>query len=497
MRARAWCLWTLSAFLLAGCVTPARLHEEGRGAESGALARFPLSGEYDATFVTPWVGRLRGRVHAEVTERGFKANTPPGVAWNLVGGLESVLGRVFTPFLFPSGMILTWETTLPNKDGPGIGTIGVGSMSSLRMATRIESLDGTAKILLRDGRAIGAMEFRRASGERATGVDYPGLVSAAQERIDRSLYDARVASSGAVRTYMNDVRSAAGVARDDVEFLFAAGAAARKSLKFNAPLFFPAPGEEELAREELVSLVRPARATYDEDARIATLRIDAFVDEGDLKGALSEAVGHAPAGIVVDLRTSGGVDALALVVASRLLVRDVELGVLCSRGGRERALRGEEFPSVEIQNGEDVDRLLAVIDEHGGARVVVRAAPDAYTGPLAVAVSGRTTSTSEWFAWVMKASGRAKVYGQTTAGRPLLTREFDLGQGWRLRLAAVDWLPAVGPKVFGKGVSPDVRAGREEAAEVAKRSLAREAQPGRARPDEEPARGEFPEFSRR
>ncbi len=474
-----WCLWTLSALLLAGCVTPARLREEGRGVAGGALARFPLSGEYDATFVTPWVGNLRGRVHAEVTDRGFKANTPPGVAWSLVGGLESVLGRVFTPFLFPSGMILTWETTLPGEDGPGEGTIGVGSMSSLRMRTRIESLDGTAKILLRDGRAIGAMEFRKASGTRATDVDYPGLVSAAQERIDRSLYDPKVASSGAVRTYMSDVRSAAGAARDDVEFLFAAGAAARKSLKFNAPLFFPSPGEEEVAREELVSLVRPTRVTHDEGTGIATLRIDAFVDESDLHEVLAEAVSHGAGGMVVDLRTSGGVDALALVVASHLLTSDVELGVLFSRAGRERALQGGEFPVVEIQRGEDVERLLATIDEHGGARVVVKAATDAYAGPLAVAVSGRTTSTSEWFAWVMRASGRAKLYGQTTAGRPLLTREFDLGQGWRLRLAAVDWIPAAGGRVFGKGVPPDVRVGREEAAEVARRSLAKETRPGR------------------
>src|SRR5262245_16226839 len=122
-RAALFGAFPLGALLvLAGCgTTPAHPHPV-RG--SGPAVGLPLNGDYDVTLRTPWFGPVTTHFIAAPTDDGFKANTRPGVAWKMIGGFTGFLGPMFTPFLFPSGMILTWNSTLPTADRPGEGTIG-------------------------------------------------------------------------------------------------------------------------------------------------------------------------------------------------------------------------------------------------------------------------------------------------------------------------------------------------------------------------------------
>src|SRR4051812_31597978 len=135
---------------LGGCGT-APAHPHPVRAYGPAL---PLNGDYDLTIHTPWIGPIQTHITAAPTETGFKANTRPGVAWSMIGGFEGFIGPLFMPFLFPSGMILTWDSTLPSAEKPGEGTIGIGTLPAMRVRTRMTGPDRPIEAVLKDGRTV-------------------------------------------------------------------------------------------------------------------------------------------------------------------------------------------------------------------------------------------------------------------------------------------------------------------------------------------------------
>ena len=97
----------------------------------------PLKGVYKATVRAPFVGPISARFTAEPTEGGFVANSRPGVAWDMIGGVRGLLGQVFVPFLFPGGIILKWQSQSPEHGKPGDGWIQVGGIKSAGAKTRM------------------------------------------------------------------------------------------------------------------------------------------------------------------------------------------------------------------------------------------------------------------------------------------------------------------------------------------------------------------------
>ena len=89
-------------------------------------------------------------------------------------------------------------------------------------------------------------------------------------------------------------------------------------------------------------------------------------------------------------------------------------------------------------------------------RVDPRGQPvEVYTGPVAILVDQMTASTSEIFAGGMQAIGRARVFGETTAGQALPALASKLPNGDVLMHAVADYLVVDGSRIEGKGVVPD------------------------------------------
>jgi C-terminal processing protease CtpA/Prc len=103
-----------------------------------------------------------------------------------------------------------------------------------------------------------------------------------------------------------------------------------------------------------------------------------------------------------------------------------------------------------------------------------------------VVISKRTTTSAEPLVWLLKGTGRAKLFGGTTAGRPMISRPTDIGQGWDFWLAAFDFKPAVGERSGDRGVEPQFETnGRGSARGVATAWLMSQG--------EEPKKSEKPE----
>lgn len=442
----------------------------------------PLTGNYDAAIHTGITGPITMTMIAQPTEDGIKANTRPGVAWSLVGGLEGTLGPLLAPFIFPSGMIITWESSLPRDGAPGEGTIGIGSLSALRVATRMRSTSGPVELVYKDGRVLGLFTLTPQS-QTPTHADYPALADAVARDLPALMYDPAQTDSPAIRAYLQDLRAGALKAQDDLEFLFAAGAAGRANIKTGVPLILPRAGQAD--SESLVAsynaLAKPYKVDFDPKTQIATLRVDAFVEMALVDEAFAMALNPSPKALILDLGTSPGINLASLRVLSWLLDDDTDAGMWFAAGSRAEVLRDPKAalahaPTLTLDDDTTVSELEASLASHGRARVIVKPRATPFLGPVVLLTTKRTSASSEALACILAKRKRVYHIGETSAGRPFLSREVPAGQNWFLRANAYDYVPPDGQMISGKGLRPNRFANRDNAPKLAAAELLRQLQ---------------------
>jgi carboxyl-terminal processing protease len=167
-------------------------------------------------------------------------------------------------------------------------------------------------------------------------------------------------------------------------------------------------------------------------------------------------------GIVIDLRGNpGGFAAMINGVAGHLLDSAYTLGTLRQRVATLQLRTNPQRVSPDKQP--------------------VRP----FAGPVAILVDPLSASASEFFAAALQALGRARIFGDTSAGASVPAVLVRLPNGDVMMHAVADHTDPAGRRIEGRGVIPDVvvplriealRVGRDETLEAA---LAWLAQPGR------------------
>ncbi len=157
-------------------------------------------------------------------------------------------------------------------------------------------------------------------------------------------------------------------------------------------------------------------------------------------------------GLIVDLRgNSGGVLLVACGLSGWLSGRELVLGITSTRDGVQK---------------------LDVYPQAG-----------AFTGPLAVLIDGRSASTSEVMAAGLREAGRARIFGEPSAGAAMPSSFKTLPTGDLFQYAIGDVTTPGARAIEGKGVNPDVvvtpapaelAAGRDPALEAARVWLSHE-----------------------
>jgi carboxyl-terminal processing protease len=138
------------------------------------------------------------------------------------------------------------------------------------------------------------------------------------------------------------------------------------------------------------------------------------------------------AGMILDLRGNlGGVAGMMMGAAGHFLAQPQTLGIMRTRGEEMRFVAN---PRRATDAGKSVEP---------------------FAGKLAILVDGLSASTSEMFAAAMQALGRARVFGERTAGQALPAMATRLPTGDVLMHVVADFVAPDGTRIEGRGVVPD------------------------------------------
>jgi len=158
-------------------------------------------------------------------------------------------------------------------------------------------------------------------------------------------------------------------------------------------------------------------------------------------------------GVVIDLRgNSGGLAVSMSAVGGLFFDKTVSLGTLTTSGGD---LKLAALPRQVTNDGRDVRR---------------------FSGPVAILTDRASVSCSDIFPASMQALGRARIFGDTSAGMALPSGVTSLPSGDRLMYPTADFTDPNGRRIEGVGVVPDqsasptveaLRAGRDTAMDAA------------------------------
>ncbi|MFH0982649.1 MAG: S41 family peptidase [Planctomycetota bacterium] len=467
-------LTVLTVALLGGCGGLVSHQNQPPGVMQGTPR-----GLYAVTSHVPGMGPFSGSttalMAAKPTKDGFRANSRPGAAAEMLGGVGGFFLDIFGDKRAPGGAFLHWVSPAPREDGPVRGTV---RSPRANLGAELYSLDQPVELRSpSNGQLFGLLTVEPASVEDYPTTDFEKLVDRIDAVLAEHLFDPNLYKAPGTQACLRHLRRVAGVARDDAEFVVGWFFAARH-LEFSHlyldrkldPQF-----EDRFTSTSFISPAIPAEAvTLTEADGIATLRIRHFdEDSADaIDAAFTEIAKLEPRGLIIDLRDNPGGTFVAARVAAHLIDSPADAGVFFTRQGRAKVLAGqlEEFPAITWVDS--VDELLGLLDEHGAIRWRVEPVAPRYAGVVAVLINGRVASAAEALVAGLRELARVTLVGEPTPGAMLSGQYFDLGQGWKLFTPTADYRTAHGVRVEGRGVLPDIKAKSEDAPRIAREFLA-------------------------
>ncbi len=222
----------------------------------------------------------------------------------------------------------------------------------------------------------------------------------------------------------------------------------------------------------------PASFTVDPETGIAVLDIRTFAMSAvaePIVGAFRAMAADPPSALVVDIRGNGGGDLSSMLVVGHLIDAPAPAGLFVSRQfwtANDAVPPPSEWSKLPLLTSLDEGAFFQALSTHGAVVGVVPPMAPRYGGPVYLLTDGGTGSASEPLAYVLKATGRATLVGQPTAGQMLSGNVTALSDGWMLQVPVADYFVPDGTRIDGVGVTPDVPVPSADALQTALRLAA-------------------------
>lgn len=153
--------------------------------------------------------------------------------------------------------------------------------------------------------------------------------------------------------------------------------------------------------------------------------------------------------LILDLRSNGGGIVLNMLhFLGHLLPANTGFGTFINRNMVKRYADATNEPATDLR----------AIASFADAPLKPRVGSEPYKGNVAVLINGGTGSASEISALALKEFRQAPVVGTKSAGAVLVSVMGQLPNGWVLQYPMMDYVSALGVRIEGKGIEPDIQA---------------------------------------
>lgn len=166
-----------------------------------------------------------------------------------------------------------------------------------------------------------------------------------------------------------------------------------------------------------------------------------------------------PKALIIDLRKNGGGAFAVKPLVSHVIHKPLDAGVFLSQHWTQHNKEiptSKEIQSVSPWQGWSIKAFWEDVQTNAITRVLLEPTEPNFSGPVYVLVSQRTASAAEMAADALLASGRATLIGESTAGKMLSQKMYDLPHNFQLFLPIADYYATHSGRIEGTGVKPHI-----------------------------------------
>lgn len=232
-----------------------------------------------------------------------------------------------------------------------------------------------------------------------------------------------------------------------------------------------ASAEEVAARVDGMRVGEGASLAWKGDVAVLMVNTMMGVDTIEqINAAYEEIARRGARALIIDLRANdGGAFAVRPLVA-HLIRTPYDAGAFVSQrwaSGMRRPPTKADVAGVAPWDGWSIRAFWRDVQDARITRLQFTPAEPHYGGPVFVLIGPRTASAAELAADALGGSGRATLIGETTPGRMLSQKPYDLPGGMQLFLPIADYHSFARGRIEGAGVAPDVAVNAGEAMDAA------------------------------
>ncbi len=176
--------------------------------------------------------------------------------------------------------------------------------------------------------------------------------------------------------------------------------------------------------------------------------------------------------LIIDLRENGGGAFAVRPLVAHVLEQPFDAGGFVSQRWNaeyDHTPTASDMEAVEPWEGWSIRAFWADVQKQPLTRLRFAPVEPVFMGPVYILTSERTASAAEMATDALKASARAVIIGENTAGQMLSQKIFDVPGGFHLSLPIADYYSAANGRIEGVGVKPDIETDAAEAMNVALR----------------------------
>ncbi|MEN0653061.1 MULTISPECIES: S41 family peptidase [Hyphobacterium] len=198
------------------------------------------------------------------------------------------------------------------------------------------------------------------------------------------------------------------------------------------------------------------------DGDIAVLTVNTMMGQDtieEIDAAFDEIAHHDASALIVDLRENGGGAFAVRPLVAHIIDTPLDAGAFISQpwnATMDHAPGRADIAGLEPWEGWSVLSFWADVQANLVTRITFQPVEPSFDGPVYVLTSNETASAAEMASDALKASGRATLIGETTAGEMLSQTLYDLPGGYQLALPIADYYSMTNGRIEGHGVVPDI-----------------------------------------